>query len=92
MEPITFLNHLANLFVPALALGALAAALAKLTWRAELAGRAWWQLAAAAAGVNAVVTLAGFALSGDGRMGTYVAMVLATTLVLWWFGFRPGRG
>ena len=92
MEPLAFVNHLANLFVPALALGALAAGLAKLAWRRELAALAWWRLAVSAAAANAFVTLAGLAWTGsDGRMGTYAAMVLATALTLWWRGFGPGR-
>ncbi len=92
MEPLAFLNHLVNFFVPALGLGAIAAALAKLVWRAELAARSWWRLAALAAAANAVVTMAGLAWFGrDGRMVTYAAMVLATALTLWWRGFGSGR-
>ena len=92
MGPLDFVNHLLNMFVPALALAALAAALAKLVWRSELAAQAWWRLAAPAALVNAGVTLAGLALTGhDGKMVTYGALVLATTLTLWWRGFGPGR-
>ncbi len=92
MGPLDLINHVANLFVPALALGALAAALAKLAWRAELATQPWWPLAGLAAAANAAVTLAGLAWFGrDGRMATYGAMVLATTLTLWWRGFGPGR-
>lgn len=92
MGPLDFLNHLANLLLPAIALGALAAALAKLAWRADLAAQRWWRLAAPAAAVNAIVTLAGLAWTGrDGTMGTYVAMAAATALTLWWRGFGPGR-
>ena len=92
MGPLAFLNHLANLLVPALALAAAAAALAKLTWRAELSARHWWQLAWPAAGANVVVTVAGLAWSGhDGRIATYAAMVTATALMLWWRGFGPGH-
>jgi hypothetical protein len=92
MGPQDFLNHLVNLVVPALALGGVAAGLAKLAWRAELSARPWWRLAASAAGANVLVTVAGLAWSGhDGRMATYLAMVLATALTLWWRGFAPGR-
>lgn len=92
MGPFDFLNHIVNLFVPALALAALAAALAKLAWRAELAGRRWWRLAAVAAAANVGVTVAGLVLSGrDGRMGTYAAMVVVTALALWWRGFVARR-
>ncbi len=92
MEPFDFLNHLANFFVPALALGAVAAALAKVAWRADLAAQPWWRMAALAAAANMVVTIAGLAGFGrDGRMATYAAMVLATSVTLWWRGFGPGR-
>jgi hypothetical protein len=92
MGPLALLNHLANLFLPAVALGLVAAGLAKLAWRSDLAAQPWWRLAALAAGVNAVVTVAGLAwYGGDGRMGTYLAMVVATTVTLWWRGFGPGR-
>jgi hypothetical protein len=92
MGPLAFLNHLVNLFVPALALGALAAALAKLAWRSELRAQSWWRLAAPAALVNALVTITGLAITGrDGKTATYAAMVLVTALTLWWRGFGPGR-
>ncbi|MBL8325357.1 MAG: hypothetical protein JNJ89_10415 [Rubrivivax sp.] len=92
MGPLAFVNHLVNLFVPALALAAVAAALAKLVWRAELGARRWWHLAWPAALANAAITAGGLAWTGrDGKMGTYGAMVAATALVLWWRGFGPGR-
>ena len=92
MGPLALLNHLANLFLPAVALGMVAAGLAKLAWRAELAARPWWRLAAVAAAVNGLVTLVGLAWTGgDGRMVTYAAMVLATSLTLWWRGFLSAR-
>jgi hypothetical protein len=92
MGPLALVNHVVNLFAPALALAALAAALAKLAWRAELGAQRWWRLALPAALANAVVTAGGLAWTGrDGKMGTYAAMVLATALVLWWRGFGPGR-
>jgi hypothetical protein len=92
MEPLAFLNHLVNFFVPAVALGAMAAALAKLSWRADLAAQPWWRMASWAAAANAVVTLAGLAWFGrDGRMATYAVMVVATAITLWWRGFGPGR-
>ena len=92
MGPLDALWHLANLFVPALALGGLAAACAKLVWRRDLAGVSWRRLAVPAATAGALVTLAGLVLTGrDGKMATYVAMVLACAVTLWWQGFGPGR-
>ncbi len=73
-------------------LGALAAALAKLLWRRELAAVPWRRLATAAAAAAAVVVLLGLVVFGrDGRIATYGGMVLATAGALWWRGFGPGR-
>jgi uncharacterized membrane protein len=92
MGPIDAFWHLSNLFLPALLLGALAAALAKLLWRRELAGVRWRRLATAAAMAAAAVVLLGLVVFGrDGRMATYAGMVLATAGALWWRGFGPGR-
>ena len=92
MGPLDALGHVLNLFLPAAMLAGLAAALAKLLWRRELAGVAWSRLAAPAAVVCAGVTLLGLAWTGrDGRMATYGTMVVACALTLWWQGFGPGR-
>jgi len=92
MGPIDAVWHLANLFMPALMLGALTAALAKLLWRRQLAGVRWRRLAGAAAAAAAVVVVVGLVVFGrDGRMATYAGMVLATAGALWWRGFGPGR-
>ena len=89
MGPIQALGHVVNLFLPALMLGALASALAKLVWRRELARVGWRRLAGPACAACAAVTLAGLLVLGhDGRMATYAAMVLACALTLWWRGFR----
>ena len=92
MGPLDAMGHLGNLFVPALGLGALAAALAKLVWWRELRAVSWLRLALPATATAAVLTLAGLALFGrDGRMATYGARVLGCALALWWRGFGPGR-
>ncbi len=92
MGPLEALGHVLNLFVPAVLLPGLAAALAKLLWRRELAGVPWVRLAVPAAVVCACVTLLGLVWTGrDGRMATYGAMVVACALTLWWQGFGPGR-
>jgi hypothetical protein len=92
MGPLDALMHLGNLFLPALALAALAAALAKLLWRRELAPVSFRRLALPAALACAVVTLAGLVVFGrDGKMATYAGMVLACAFTLWWRGFGPGR-
>lgn len=92
MGVLDVLWHVGNLFLPALALGALAAALAKLVWRRELAAVAWSRLAGPACAACAAMVLGGLVLWGrDGRMATYAAMVAACALMLWWQGFGPGR-
>jgi hypothetical protein len=83
---------LLNLFAPALAVGLLASAGAKLLWRADLARIGWFRLGAIASGCAAIALVGGLVVLGhDGRMATYLAMLLATALGLWWFGFRPFR-
>jgi hypothetical protein len=92
MGPLDALWHITNLFLPALGLGALAPALAKLLWRRELAAVRWRALAVPACAASAAVTLAGLVLFGrDGKMVTYGAMIAACALMLWWRGFGPGR-
>lgn len=92
MGPIDVLWHVGNLFLPALMLGALASALAKLLWRRELGPVPWKRLAGPACAACAAVVLAGLLITGrDGRMLTYAAMVLACAATLWWRGFGPGR-
>jgi hypothetical protein len=92
MAPLDALWHVTNLFAPALGLGALAAALAKLLWRRELAAVPWARLAGPACAACLAVVVAGLVLFGrDGKMATYGAMVLASALTLWWQGFGPGR-
>jgi hypothetical protein len=86
------LGHLFNLFLPALGVAALAALLAKGLWRHELKAVSWRRLMAHAASAGAVVMLGGLIVSGrDGRMGTYLMLVLANALGLWWAAFGPGR-
>jgi ribosomal protein L18 len=84
--------HVSNLLLPALALGAVAAALAKGLWRRELSSVTWARLAGPACAACALTTMAGLVVFGrDGRMATYAAMVAACAITLWWQGFGPGR-
>ena len=92
MGPLDALWHLLNLLLPAAGLGAIAAALSKLLWRAALRGVPWRRLAAWASVAAGVALVAGLVLTGrDGRMATYAAMVLASAGALWWVGFGPAR-
>ena len=45
MGPLDALNHLVNLFLPALGLGMVTAAAATLVWRRDLAAVPWRRLA-----------------------------------------------
>lgn len=92
VSPFDALNHLFNLVLPALVVGPLAAALAKLVWRSELRAVRWRRMAlwATAAGVLAVV--GGLVVFGrDGMMATYGAMIALSALALLWAGFGGGR-
>ena len=90
--PLDAVWHLLNFFWPAAVVAALAAAGAKLAWRAELRSVNWSRLALWAFGAGAISLLAGLLVLGrDGRMATYGTLVVATALALWWRGFGPGR-
>ena len=92
MGLIDLLWHLLNLLAPALAMGVIAASLAKLLWRRELAAVRWLRLAGWGMAASLLALLGGLVINGrDGRMSTYLAMVLANALALWWAGFGPRR-
>ena len=92
MGPLDAVWHLLNFFAPALGVGVLAPALAKLLWRHELKGVGWSWLIAWASGSCAAVLVAGLIVFGhDGKIATYGAMVAACALALWWAGFGPWR-
>jgi hypothetical protein len=83
---------LLNFLLPAVGLGLLSAAGAKLLWRRELAAVAWQRLARDASLAAGLVLVAGLVVfRQDGRMLTYAFMVLACAIMLWWRGFGPGR-
>lgn len=92
MGPLDVIWHLLNFLAPAVGVGLIASLLSKLVWRRELRGVAWLALAGRAMVAGGAVLVAGVLLSGrDGRVLTYVALVLVTALVLWWHGFRRSR-
>ena len=89
MGPLDVFWHLANLFAPALGMALIAPTLAKLLWRDALRAKPWAPLAAWVGLASAVVLAGALVLLGrDGRMATYVAMVLVSAAVLWWRGAR----
>lgn len=82
--------HLLNFFAPAVGLGLLGAALAKLVWRGALKGVGWRRLSAWGCAGAILALIGGLIFFGrDGRMLTYLVMVLATATGLWWAGFGP---
>ena len=84
--------HVLNLFAPALGVGLIAAAAAKLLWRKELAKASYLRLVLWSFVAGSAVLLAGLVVLGqDGRMLTYGAMVLACASALWWTGFGRSR-
>ncbi|GAP34866.1 hypothetical protein [Piscinibacter sakaiensis] len=94
MNPLEAFWHLAGFAAPALVLGGLSAAIAKVLWRRALRGQRWAVLAAWGAVPALLAALGGLVLTGrDGRMATYAAMIGACALGLWWRAFvRPARG
>ncbi|HEX4233182.1 MAG TPA: hypothetical protein VH041_02665 [Caldimonas sp.] len=89
MQPSDAFWHLTNFFAPAVVLGAIAAAAAKLIWWRELAAVGGLRLWAWASGAAAIAAMAGLVVfAHDGEMATYAAMVLACAAALWWAGFR----
>jgi Flp pilus assembly protein TadB len=92
LGPVDALWHLLNFFAPAVGVGLLASALAKLLWRRELKGTTWRRLSLWATACCAAALVAGLVVFGhDGKMATYAAMVTACALALWWVGFGPHR-
>ncbi|MBP6776633.1 MAG: hypothetical protein KA151_05175 [Piscinibacter sp.] len=92
MGAIDAVVHFASFFLPALGLGAISAALAKLVWRGELRAVRWMRLAGWSAGAAAAVLLAGLVVFGrDGMMATYAGMVVASAIAMMWAGFGARR-
>ena len=89
LEPLAALWHLLSFFAPAFGLGAIAASLARLFWWSLLKPVGWFRLCRAATLSATLALIVGLVVLGrDGRMGTYVAMVVASAVSLWWVGFR----
>ena len=88
MGPLDALLHLLNFFAPAVGVGLLSAALAKLVWPRALREVGWRRLALRGCAAAALALVAGLVFFGrDGRMLTYLAMGGATAVALWGAGF-----
>ncbi|MBA2722603.1 MAG: hypothetical protein H0U56_06830 [Methylibium sp.] len=82
------LIHLMNFVLPALMLGFVAAALAKLVWRRALEPVPLLRLGGWASGAALLALIGGLLLTGrDGAMATYGAMVVACAAALGWAGW-----
>ena len=81
MGPIDAFWHVLNFFAPAVGVGLLTSALAKLLWRRDLKAVSWKRLCAWAIACCAGVLVAGLIITGhDGKMATYATMVAACAL------------
>ena len=88
MGPLDAFWHLLNFIGPALGVALIATALAKLSWRRELAAVSWRRLVGWATCAGVMALTAGLMVFGrDGTMLTYAVLVMASALALWWVGF-----
>ena len=93
MSPLDLLWHLLNFLAPAVAVGLLAPALAKLVWRSRWRTVRWSLLALWCSGAAVLALVAGWIVFGrDGRMASYAVLVLAVSAALAWAGGRGSRG
>ena len=84
MDALDLFWHLANFVLPAIGVGALTAASCKLLWRKSLARTSWFTLAWQASAAGLAVLVAGLVITGhDGRMITWVGLVIACAIVPW---------
>ena len=84
--------HLLNFFAPALGVGLITAALAKLVWFRLLRGASWLRLGLWASAASAIALLAALVIFGrDGKMAGYGLMLATGSLGLWWAGLRSSR-
>lgn len=84
MSFLDLLNHLLNLAAPAFVVGLLLALAVRLLFARAPRAPALWLQALLNSAVGLVVILAGLVITGrDGRMGTYVFMVLAIGTAQW---------
>ena len=92
MGPLDAVWHLLNFLAPALGVGLITAALARLVWRRELRGAGFARLAAWGVAGCALGLLAALVVFGrDGKMAGYGLMLAGGSLSLWWAGLRGAR-
>ena len=92
MGPLDAVWHLLNFFAPALGVGLITTALARLLWRRELRRVGFARLAAWAIGGCALGLLAALVIfERDGKMAGYALMLACGSIALWWAGLRGAR-
>ncbi len=92
MGPLDATVHLLGMFMPALSAGLIAGLLAKALWRRELAAVSWQRLVLWPALAGSAALLGGLLMLGrDGRMLSYLAMIVVSAVALWWVGFGSAR-
>lgn len=88
MDPLNAFWHLVGFASPVIGLSLIAAALARMVWRRELAAAGFTRLWQGAAVGCALAQIGSLILLGrDGRMLGYAALVLGTMAGLWWAGW-----
>lgn len=88
MGPLDAAWHLLNFLAPAVGVGGLAAAIAKLLWRADLRSKSLARLTLWASGSAALGLVTALVIFGrDGRMAGYAIVVATAALGLWWAAF-----
>ena len=86
MGPIDLLNHLLNWLAPALWLAVLMPLLARLAMRRQRAAARLWTQMTANFTLNLMVLGLGLWFFGhDGKMATYIGMLLACASSQWFF-------
>lgn len=84
MPFLDFLNHLLNLVAPAVFLAVSLAVGARLVWTKKAHLLPWYHMASVNALLGILVLALGGVLSGqDGRMGTYMCLVLVMATCQW---------
>ncbi len=92
MGPLDALWHLLNFFAPAVGVGVITTALARLVWWRELrrcgfARLALWTVSGCAVGLLAALVV----FERDGKMAGYALMLASGSIALWWVGLRVAR-
>jgi hypothetical protein len=79
-------NHLINFILPALAMGVMMPLASRMIWRQTAVKPSLQRQMFITTAVCMVVLIAGLVFFGrDGKMLTYVGLVLATAGCQWWF-------